>query len=174
MNPRLAHTPNEQRNRTSVRWLASMVVPIAALALAACGSKSSASTTTVTPTTVVSAAAGGAHLALSASSLGQILVDGSGRTVYLFTNDEGTVSSCLGGCVSNWPPVISSTAPALGAGLDAGDFGTTTRSDGTVQVTFYGHPLYTFAGDSQVGDVNGEGVSSVWWVIGANGNAIKH
>ncbi|MEI7992449.1 MAG: hypothetical protein WCH93_08460 [Actinomycetota bacterium] len=173
MNPKLAQMPHEQRTRRSGRWLASMVVPIAALALAACGSTSSAPTTAVTPTTVVSAATGGAHLALAASSLGQILVDGSGRTVYLFTNDEGTVSSCLGGCVSNWPPVIASAAPTFGDGLDAGDFGTTTRPDGTVQVTFYGHPLYTFAGDSQVGDVNGEGVSSVWWVIDAAGNAIK-
>jgi predicted lipoprotein with Yx(FWY)xxD motif len=115
----------------------------------------------------------GAALALAKTNLGNILVDGKGMTLYLFTPDTKDKSACTADCLANWPALTSATAPTLGAGLDAEDFGTLTRDDGSKQVTFYGHPLYYFAGDSAAGDVAGQGKFSKWYVIDKEGNAIK-
>jgi predicted lipoprotein with Yx(FWY)xxD motif len=115
------------------------------------------------------AAAGG--LELATTSLGDVVVDASGMTVYLFTPDEqGDASQCNGDCAESWPPVGEVTA--VGDGLDAGLLGTITRDDGSVQATYNGWPLYLFGGDSAPGDVNGQGINDVWWVIDASGNSV--
>ncbi len=159
-----------------------LALPLAFIALAACSDDgydkggTAASTTAdasgATPTTPTDAS-GGVTIALADNSLGKVLVDGEGRTLYLFTKDTPTVPACVGDCLSNWPPLTGATAPTPGDGLSAEDFGTITLADGSLQTTFFGHPLYFFAGDPSPGDINGQGVGSSWYVVDAEGNAIK-
>jgi predicted lipoprotein with Yx(FWY)xxD motif len=156
---------------------------VLALGVAACGddstpttsaSGSKATTTTEAPggasTTAPTASGSGSTVKLSSSSLGKILTTGDGMTLYLFTPDTGTKSTCTGGCASAWPAL---KGPATGDGVEADDLGTTTRDDGSTQVTFYGHPVYTYAGDAAPGDVTGQGTGGKWYVIDADGNAVK-
>lgn len=96
-------------------------------------------------------------------SLGKILIDQDGRTLYFFTKDINGTSDCLEGCISSWP-VFHQENIQTGAGLDAADFGTITREDGTKQTTYKGWPLYYYASDTQSGDTNGEGIGEVWFV----------
>jgi predicted lipoprotein with Yx(FWY)xxD motif len=118
-------------------------------------------------------AAGGAAVNLASTSLGDVLVDGAGLTLYMFTADTDGSSACYGDCATNWPPLLLDAVPSVGAGLDSEDFGSITRDDGTTQVTFYGMPLYTFAGDRAPGDVNGQGLGGKWYVLGADGTVLK-
>jgi predicted lipoprotein with Yx(FWY)xxD motif len=113
-------------------------------------------------------------LATADSDLGTIVVDASFRTVYYFDEDtagSGT-SACSGDCLEKWPPV---TADAGSPEVDGvtGDVATITRDDGTTQLTLDGRPLYPSAGDGAPGDVNGQGVGGVWWVVSPDGAAIK-
>jgi predicted lipoprotein with Yx(FWY)xxD motif len=118
----------------------------------ACSSGSATSASAPVPT------AGGGLITAQPTSLGSILVDGKGRTVYEFANDKNGASTCTGGCAANWPFVAApATLPTSLPGV-TGQLGTTTRSDGARQVTVGGHPLYTFAGDSAPGQTNGQGV----------------
>lgn len=105
--------------------------------------------------------------------LGQVLVDGRGHTLYIFLNDEAGKSNCYGGCASNWPPLVVDGEVVAGDGLDAALIGTTTRDDGTLQVTYNGRPLYYFAGDSAPGDANGHGVGDVWFAISPAGETVS-
>lgn len=153
--------------------------------LAACGgtSASAPAAPTAPPATAAPAATeipaatgeptagGAAAVNLADTSLGSVLVDGDGRTLYMFTADSAGTSSCYDSCATNWPPVLGTATP--GAGLDAALFATTDRTDGTAQVTFNGMPLYLFAGDSKPGDVNGQGVGGKWFVLGADGKPVK-
>jgi predicted lipoprotein with Yx(FWY)xxD motif len=104
------------------------------------------------------------------SSLGSILVDSNGMTLYLFTNDSNNTSTCFDTCATKWPPLLTNGAPIPGTGVTASLLGTFTRPDGTVQVTYNGHPLYYFAKDTAAGDTNGEGVGSIWYVVTPDGN----
>ncbi len=117
-------------------------------------------------------AAASGSIALAQTSLGSVLAGPSGLTLYMFTPDSSTSSACTGSCASTWPP-LAGALPSLGTGLSASDFGTITRSDGTAQVTFHGHPLYYFSGDKAAGDTNGQGIGTKWYVLGADGNPIK-
>ena len=125
----------------------------------------------------VSPAATGTEIQVGSSRLGQILVDSKGRTVYLFVADSGATSSCnSAACVQYWPPVLTAGAPSAGAGADPALLGTTQRKDGTAQVTYAGHPLYYFAGDTKAGDTNGEGLDAFgagWDVVNPMGNKIE-
>lgn len=103
------------------------------------------------------------------TSLGDVLVDATGRTLYLFTPDTGGTSTCYGQCATAWPPLLTSGTPVAGSGVDASLLGTTTRTDGSVQVTYAGHPLYYFAKDSAPGQTNGEGVGGVWYAVSPAG-----
>lgn len=105
--------------------------------------------------------------------LGFFLVDAQGRTLYLFLADTPTSSACSGGCAKNWPPLLTTGAPQAGEGVDAAKLGTLMRSDGTIQVTYNGHPLYYFAGDTQTGDTNGQGVGGKWYVVSPAGEPIQ-
>jgi predicted lipoprotein with Yx(FWY)xxD motif len=107
--------------------------------------------------------------------LGSILVDGNGRTLYLFEADKGTSSTCYGQCADYWPPLLTSGAPQAGAGVNASLLGTTMRTDGKTEVTYGGHPLYYVVTDHNPGDVTGQGVNNFgapWDVVGPDGKQI--
>ncbi|PTQ95165.1 putative lipoprotein with Yx(FWY)xxD motif [Mucilaginibacter yixingensis] len=101
------------------------------------------------------------------TKFGNIMTDGSGRTLYFFSIDAGTTSNCTGGCLAVWP-VFYSANPTLGTGLNASDFATITRSDGAMQTTYKGWPLYYYSGDIYAGDTNGDPVDNTWFVAKAD------
>ena len=109
------------------------------------------------------------------AKFGQILVDGNGRTLYLFEADKGSSSTCYGACATYWPPLLTGGAPMAGTGVNVSLLGTTRRSDGTTEVTYGGHPLYYVVTDHNPGDATGQDVSNfgaAWYVVGSNGNKI--
>jgi len=109
------------------------------------------------------------------AKLGQILVDASGKTIYLFVADTGTSSTCYTSCAAIWPPVLTTGAPQAGAGAQASLLGTTARTDGTTEVTYVGHPLYYFIQDKAAGDAKGQGINGfggLWWVMSPSGAAM--
>jgi predicted lipoprotein with Yx(FWY)xxD motif len=118
---------------------------------------------------------GGATLAVADSDLGEILVDADGLTAYAFFSDEqgGGESTCSGDCASTWPPIVVEGEPAADDGVDASLLGTIEREDGSTQVTYDGWPLYLFASDAAPGDVNGQGVGGIWYVVGPDGTPIE-
>jgi predicted lipoprotein with Yx(FWY)xxD motif len=165
-------------------------VSIAAL-IVGCGSSSSttaksaaaSSATQTTPATTTTATAsseaagtGGVTIATKNAKLGTILAAGPKHmTVYLFEADKGTASSCSGACAQIWPPVTTSSEPKVGGTAMAADLGTITRSDGTKQVTYKGHPLYFFARDGDKGDAYGQGIKSFgsdWYVLAPTGKKV--
>lgn len=97
------------------------------------------------------------------SALGNYLVDDKGMTLYTFKNDASGVSNCTGSCATAWPPLSTMAAPTGGSGV-TGTFALITRSDGSMQVSYNGMPLYYFSGDKAAGDTNGQGVGGVWSV----------
>jgi predicted lipoprotein with Yx(FWY)xxD motif len=102
------------------------------------------------------------------TGLGDVLVDRQGRTLYLFARDSGTVSACTGACAVNWPPLRVRGAPLVGSGATPSDVGRTALS----QLTYNGHPLYTFVNDKKPGDTNGEGISAFggsWFAVSPAG-----
>jgi predicted lipoprotein with Yx(FWY)xxD motif/plastocyanin len=120
------------------------------------------------------AAAGVAVGVMSDPTLGGILVGEGGKTLYVFTKDAGGKSVCNDDCATAWPPLLApdGTAPTPGEGV-TGVLGTIIRDDGTTQVTIGGAPLYYFAADARAGDVNGQGVNDVWFVVGPSGAIVK-
>lgn len=115
----------------------------------------------------------GAEVAVASSDLGEILVDGEGMTLYIFDVDEQGESTCYDDCEDAWPPLTTDGDPVAGEGADEGLLGTTEREDGEVQVTYDDWPVYHWAGDSSPGDVNGQGVNDVWWVVTADGTPVR-
>ena len=107
------------------------------------------------------------------SALGRIVVDGQSHTLYLFEKDKRGKSACSGACATNWPPLLTKGKPVAGAGAKASLLGTTKRADGTTQVTYNKHPLYTFVGDKgKRGATTGEGLDAFgakWYVVAAKG-----
>lgn len=117
------------------------------------------------------APAGGATVRLGKSSLGRMLVDTRGRTLYLFQADRKGKSACSGSCVSFWPPLMTKGKPHAGAGVSAALLGTIKRPGG-VQVTYAGHPLYTFSLDTRAGQTKGEGLNDFgahWYAVSPQG-----
>ncbi|MFC4336342.1 COG4315 family predicted lipoprotein [Salininema proteolyticum] len=117
--------------------------------------------------------AGAASLEVADSDYGPILTDGEGMTLYLFTQDTGEESTCYDQCAENWPPLLSDEDAEAGGDLDGELVGDTERTDGSEQVTYNGHPLYYWQGDEEPGDVNGQGVNDVWYVLNADGDAVE-
>jgi predicted lipoprotein with Yx(FWY)xxD motif len=105
--------------------------------------------------------------------LGKIIVDDAGRTLYMFTRDTKDTTNCYDKCEQAWPPLLQTDTPKVGDGLDAKMLGTTTRKDGTVQVTYNGMPLYYFFKDAAPGDITGQGVGGVWYVLAPDGKIMK-
>lgn len=152
--------------RNLIKYLA--VIPAAATVLAACGgdSTTASSQAPAKPDATLGLASNG--------NLGKILIDSNGDTVYLFQKDTSTKSACTGECATAWPPVLVSGKPSVGGGLHAGKVGTTPRSDGKSQVTYAGHPLYRYQGDSKPGDASGQGLNAFgasWYVLSSSGAA---
>jgi predicted lipoprotein with Yx(FWY)xxD motif len=114
------------------------------------------------------------NVSTASTSLGTVLVDSQGRTLYLFKADRGTKSACSSACASAWPPLRVSGKPTVGGRATASKLGTTQRSDGQPEVTYNGHPLYTYTGDSKPGDVNGQGLTAfgaAWFALSPSGSA---
>ncbi len=164
------------------KLLVASAIAATALLAAGCGSTNQ-STATASPSPSPAAAspspspaAAQATIAVATNAkLGQILVDGSGMTVYLFVADTGTASTCYTSCAAIWPPVLTTGAPQAGTGAQASLLGTTTRTDGKIEVTYAGHPLYYFVKDKQTGDATGQGINGFgapWWVLSPSGKAM--
>jgi len=154
------------------------------LAIAGCGSSNDSSggsygsggstAGTTASTTPKTAGSGSATFVAVASvpKLGGVLVDSKGFTLYDFHKDKGTKSSCYGACAQVWPPLTTEGSPQPSNGASASKLGTTKRSDGTVQVTYAGHPLYTYTADTKPGDAKGNDFSSYgaqWYALKENG-----
>jgi predicted lipoprotein with Yx(FWY)xxD motif len=174
--------------RRPVTLLASgAVAALLAVAANGCGGGDSSGASAATqPTTTApdkpnapekpNAPASSATVVVAQTSLGQILQDAQGRTLYLFKKDTGTTSECNGACAAAWPP-LQANQPTAGSGADAAKLGATTRSDGSKQVTYNGHPLYLFTGDQNAGDTNGEGLNAfgaTWFVVSPAGNEVTN
>jgi predicted lipoprotein with Yx(FWY)xxD motif len=158
----------------------------AVVLLAGCGSSSSTSSTssaasapstaaqsTPAPTTTAASAASGELMVTKHGKLGTILAAGPKKmTVYLWEGDKGAASSCTGACAKAWPPVTTNGAPTAAGSAVTADLGTITRSDGTKQVTYKGHPLYFFEKDGDAGDAYGQGSKAFgadWYVLKPTG-----
>ena len=112
------------------------------------------------------------------SKLGKVLASANGHALYMFTHDSAGKSSCYASCASVWRPLSSIGHPpaAKGSGVNSKLLGTSRRKDGKLQVTYNGHPLYSYAGDTSAGQINGEGANHFggrWYVISTGGNAVK-
>jgi len=105
-------------------------------------------------------------------TLDSFLVDGKGMTLYLFTKDTPNTTVCYDKCATAWPPLLTTGSPVAGEGVDASLLGTTDRTDGTVQVTYNGWPLYYYEKDKAPGDVVGQDVGGVWYVVSAAGDKV--
>jgi predicted lipoprotein with Yx(FWY)xxD motif len=164
------------RNRRITYIAGAAVAALIALGVAACGGGSSDNNATAaTPQPATTASGKTATVGVANSGLGQILVDSQGNTLYLFQKDTGTKSECSGACASAWPPLRVSGKPSAGTGANASMLGTTPRSDGKPQVTYNGHPLYLFSGDSKPGDTSGQGVNAfgaLWYAVSPQGDQI--
>ena len=122
------------------------------------------------------AKAKGVKVSLRKVALGKVVTGPNGHTVYLFMKDVGTTSKCYGKCAKVWSPLTTSGRPQAGTGLKASLLSTSKRTDGTMQVTYGGHPLYYYEDDKKPGTTKGEGskeFGAEWYVVGANGKKIE-
>jgi predicted lipoprotein with Yx(FWY)xxD motif len=169
-----------QISTTQVKCIA--FVALVAVALAGCGSSSSSAKDAPAPvasnaaaTTATTVAPKGPKLKITDSDYGKILASGRGRALYLFTADQGKESNCSGDCATAWPPYIVKRKPVAGPGVKAERIGTTTRSDGKLQATYAGHPIYFYEGDNEPGEVLCQAVNEFggyWYVVRSSGKAV--
>jgi len=169
-------------------WILAVPLAGAVLGAAACSSGSSSTsaappatsaappaTSAAPPATSPAAsssgtsAAGGVTIQTAHTPLGTVLTDGKGITVYLFEADTTTKPTCYSACASAWPPVLTASAPAAGSGAKTSLLGTVKRTDGKIQVTYAGHPLYYFIQSTKPGNVSGQGVNA----FGAHWDAVR-
>ena len=169
------------RSKRLAPLAAATAVALSAIAIAACGSGSSSKqTTTGASAPAVSSApsstsASSGTVDLAQASLGPILIDSQGRSLYLWQADTGAKSTCTGACASAWPPLVTTGKPTAGSGVRSSLLGTTKRANGTEQVTYNGHPLYRFAGDTASRQTNGQGSTGFgapWYVLSPRGNPL--
>lgn len=174
-----------RRRRLNVAALIVGVVLVAA----ACSSKgygTSASSSTSSPakatgsggaygdgsagssTTEASGSAASTDLAVATTSLGAVVVDSTGRTLYTYGKDTGTTPTCTGACAKAWPAAVANGTPTKSTDITA-TVTVTTAADGSSQLVLDGHPLYRYAADTAPGDVNGQGVANVWYAVTAGG-----
>jgi predicted lipoprotein with Yx(FWY)xxD motif len=143
--------------------------------LAACGGSSSSGGGKQQVNTGGAASGTSAKLMTHQGPDGAYLTDASGRTVYMFAADSNGTSKCTGACTSEWPPLTTAGAPAAGSGVQTADLATSSRSGGDKQVTYAGHPLYYFSGDSAAGDMKGQGLDDFggkWSALTPAGKAV--
>ena len=164
--------------RATLRRIRRGSVPLlaAGLMLSACGTEPEEPTGAPAATDEadgeVEQTAQDATVEVADTDLGEVLVDGEGRTLYLFDADEQAASTCYDDCAANWPPLLDDD-PVAGEGTDDGLLATTEREDGQTQVTYDEWPLYHWIGDEQPGDVEGQGVQDVWWVMAPDGQPLR-
>ena len=130
----------------------------------------------VTPSALASTTTASQVKTRKAGSLGTILVDGKGRTLYLFEKDKKNRSLCSGACATNWPPYLTTSKPTAGTGAKASMLGTTRRSDGKLQVTYNHHPVYRFKYDTKAGQWKGENLHAFgadWYVVSPKGVKVE-
>ena len=158
----------------------------AAATVAACSSAASStaaapaasptgSPAAASPAGAGASASGGTVITTAKSSAGTVLTNGSGKAVYVWAKDTGDMSNCNGACAGAWPPVTTTGTATASGGAVASDIGTITRSDGTKQVTYDGHPLYYFSGDSGPGMASGQGsdgFGAKWWLVTPTGSDV--
>jgi predicted lipoprotein with Yx(FWY)xxD motif len=152
---------------------AGALLVVAALAVAGCGGGGSSNASSGTPKTASGAAA---TVGVSSEGLGDILVNSQGRTLYLFTKDSGAMSECSSACAVNWPPQRVTGKPTTGSGASAALVSTTSRPGGAKQLTYNGHPLYRFKGDTSAGDTNGQGLNAFggsWYALSPSGDQVS-
>jgi predicted lipoprotein with Yx(FWY)xxD motif len=159
--------------RTSILLMAGSAA--ITLTLAAC---SNSSTSTPPAGGGTSTSSGGSTGASTVTTMedptyGTILTDGQGNTLYLFETDQGTKTSCTTGCSSTWPALTVTGQPTAGAGVDASKLGSAKQDDGSMQVTYNGHLVYRYSGDTAPGQTNGEGIGGVWFVVSASGDPVQ-
>lgn len=150
-----------------------LAIPLASALLATACSSAAASYPSSAPAAGNSAT--GTVIGTQAGSAGAFLTAGSGRAVYLWAADGMNMSACSGACTAAWPPVPATGTLTATGGAKASDLGTITRSDGTKQVTYDGHPLYYFAGDSAARQTSGQGsdeFGAKWWLVASSGAKI--
>jgi predicted lipoprotein with Yx(FWY)xxD motif len=159
-----------------------IAAPLAAVLIAAgCGSSTTGSAYSAGPygsAAMASArsATGATRIGVASSRLGRIVVDGKGRTLYLFEKDKNRRSACYGQCATYWPPLLTHAKPVARAGAKQSLLGTTRRANGSQQVTYGGHPLYRFALDRKPGQIKGEGLQDFgggWDVVSPAGKKIE-
>jgi predicted lipoprotein with Yx(FWY)xxD motif len=167
-------------SRTTRTWIAIIAAGLVALAVAVAGCGGGGAyggPSSSAPGTAPSSGGGGPSVKLASTKLGNVLVDAHGRTLYLFEADKGPMSACGGACASIWPPLKTTAEPTAGPGITSSKLGTTKRSDGVTEVTYNGHPLYTYAGDSGPGQTSGQGLDDYgaeWYALSARGNKIDN
>jgi predicted lipoprotein with Yx(FWY)xxD motif len=151
------------------------VVPLIALVAAGCGGGSDGAASATAPPTTATGQPATVGVA-DEDNLGSILVESRGRTLYLFQKDSGTRSACYGACAQDWPPLRATGQPTTGSEADASLIGTSARSDGKPQLTYNDHPLYLFSGDTEAGDLDGQGSTAfggAWFALSPAGDAIS-
>ena len=162
------------RTRSITLFAGAIALVFTALAAAGCGGGSNnTSASSARPKT---ANGQSATIGVANESLGTILVNSQGRTLYLFQKDAGAKSACTGACAADWPPLRVTGTASVGSGANASSVGTTARSDGKPQVTYGGHPLYLFMGDQKPGDTNGQGLTAFgggWYALSPAGTQIS-
>lgn len=174
---------------TRTTYAFALLAVLGALVIAGCGSSGSSTESSSSseaagssssgagkPVSSSSSASGGMALTgAEVSGLGTVLVDSEGFTVYEFAKDKGPTSSCYGTCEEGWPPLTTEGKPTAGEGAMSSQLGTTKRKDGTLQVTYAGHPLYTFVEDESPGEANGNGSDAFggkWSALDESGSAV--
>jgi predicted lipoprotein with Yx(FWY)xxD motif len=158
----------------SVSSATSAAAAPASSAAASAAARAPASSAAAAPASSAAApaAGGAATIAVKTGPLGTYLTDGAGKTLYLFTKDTGSASVCTGACATTWPPFTTTGTPTATGAASAGTIATSARADGSMQVTYDGHPLYYFKADSAPGDTKGQGVGGIWFEVAPGGKSL--
>ena len=176
----LAGPPGFSRPRSPAgRWVGSVLV-VAVLGLAACGGRSGAPSPVAASAPVGTPAAAASPTPIAVPTVGTAtgdhgtyLVDKAGKALYLYTKDTGTASVCKGGCLQAWPALLTPDGTfAVSGGANSALIGVTVRDDRTKQLTYNGHPLYYYVQDIVAGDVTGQAVGAVWYLVSPAGAKI--
>ena len=153
-------------------WIFSTLL-IFTLIAPACGAQGTAVVAQPTAVPTQPVASSGALVSLAQNDqFGSFLVDDKGMSLYLFTKDTPNTTNCYDQCATNWPPLLTTGTPVAGEGIDATKLGTTPRTDGTMQVTYNGWPLYYYIKDTKAGDTTGQDVGDVWFLITPSGEMV--
>ena len=160
-------------NRSRIAFVIGTAV-LGLSALTACGADETPAQDKTSEPAPIESARDVALATADVGEFGEIVVNGDGRTLYLFTKDtaDPPKSNCNGDCAAMWPPVEAGSGTPKVEGIDDSLVGTVTRDDGTEQLTINGWPLYLFAKDAKAGEAKGQAVGDVWWVVGADGKKI--